>query len=289
MVPRLAKASASRSYIINFSQCFLNQNTDILSILSKDWGCCDYLHHFPLLSSLKVISQLSNTSLKNTNTTDSCLVALRVSCCYGEGRAVFSVYMFVRGYLCPRVRTFHLFTTFLNEGIIIMGIEPPFLYDAISKNINFPYKEFDPNAVSRASLTPKPPRPKYAGPLIDARTSFISLNSSPTSNSSQSRKSHPLIAASQIEKQLNSLDSLAPHENTDAKFMRPSTKVVVTRMRTVQLILRCFELLGALGLLGISIFLTGIPSKIGLIIRIPVSMIIYYLYFESRPGMCLLS
>lgn len=164
-----------------------------------------------------------------------------------------------------------------------MGIEPPFLYDAVNNNINFPYKEFDPRAVSRASLTPKPPRPKYEGPLIDsARTSFISLKSSPTSTSSPSRKSLPLIPASEIEKQLNSIDSLVPHGNTDAKFMRPSTKMVVTRMRTAQLSLRCFELLGAVGLLGIGIFLNGIPSKIGLIIRIPVSINIYYLDSRSN-------
>ena len=47
-----------------------------------------------------------------------------------------------------------------------MGAEAPFLYDAVKSDSSRPYSAFDPKAVSRASLTPKPPRPKSEGPLI---------------------------------------------------------------------------------------------------------------------------
>lgn len=154
-----------------------------------------------------------------------------------------------------------------------MAIEPPFLYGAVNRNINFPYKEFDPKAVSRASLTPKPRRTKHDGPLIDsARTSFISTVSTPTTASSPSRKSLPLISQSEFEKHPDSQNSLTLNEITDAKYMKPSTKMVVTRMRMLQFALRTLELLGALGLLAISILLTKMSSKIGLILRIPVSI-----------------
>jgi hypothetical protein len=47
-----------------------------------------------------------------------------------------------------------------------MGVEPPFLYDAVKADSRNPHTEFDPKAVSRASFTPKAPRPKQDGPLI---------------------------------------------------------------------------------------------------------------------------
>jgi hypothetical protein len=47
-----------------------------------------------------------------------------------------------------------------------MGFDQPFLYDAVKHDNSLPYNSFDPKAVSRASLTPKPPRPKHEGPLI---------------------------------------------------------------------------------------------------------------------------
>lgn len=41
------------------------------------------------------------------------------------------------------------------------------MYDAVPKQTTqHPYNDFDPKAVSRASLTPKAPRPKQDGPLV---------------------------------------------------------------------------------------------------------------------------
>lgn len=45
--------------------------------------------------------------------------------------------------------------------IAAMGTQPPFLYEDVRSS-----KTFDPRAVSRASLQPKPLRPKQDGPLI---------------------------------------------------------------------------------------------------------------------------
>lgn len=48
-----------------------------------------------------------------------------------------------------------------------MGVEPPFLYDAVKKDTTrYSYKEFDPKAVSRASMQSQPPKPKKDGPLV---------------------------------------------------------------------------------------------------------------------------
>ena len=48
------------------------------------------------------------------------------------------------------------------------GVQPPFLYDPIkTEGPRSPYREFDPKAVTRASYTPKPPRPKHEGPLVN--------------------------------------------------------------------------------------------------------------------------
>jgi hypothetical protein len=44
--------------------------------------------------------------------------------------------------------------------------EQPFLYDPVRDDSNRPYTNFDPRAVSHASLTPNPPRPKQERPLV---------------------------------------------------------------------------------------------------------------------------
>lgn len=46
---------------------------------------------------------------------------------------------------------------------IKMGIQQPFLYDAVKSDSQ---SAFDPKAVTRASMTSRPPRPKQTGPLI---------------------------------------------------------------------------------------------------------------------------
>lgn len=47
-----------------------------------------------------------------------------------------------------------------------MREQPPFLYDPVKQDVSRPYNDFDPKAVTRASRTPKPPKPKQEGPLI---------------------------------------------------------------------------------------------------------------------------
>lgn len=160
-----------------------------------------------------------------------------------------------------------------------MGIEPPFIYDAIGReNINLPYKQFDPRAVTRASLAPKAQRSKHHGPLIEStRNSYI--DTSPTrkswatnSSASPTRKSFATVPKSRFDKHPDEWSVTPYTRDSDVKSMSPSTKMMVTRIRIVQLVLRCVELLGAVGLLAITIFISDIPQKIGLIIRIPVSI-----------------
>lgn len=47
-----------------------------------------------------------------------------------------------------------------------MPVQPPFLYDPVKQDPSRPFNDFDPKAVTRASRTPKPPKPKHEGPLI---------------------------------------------------------------------------------------------------------------------------
>jgi hypothetical protein len=63
-----------------------------------------------------------------------------------------------------------------------------------------------------------------------------------------------------------------PYGNTDTVSMSPSTKKHVLRARVFQLVLRCIELLGSLGLLAATIMIKGIASTAGLLMRIPVSL-----------------
>ena len=48
-----------------------------------------------------------------------------------------------------------------------MGVEPPFIYDSVKKDTTrHSYKDFDPKAVSRASMQSQPQKPKKDGPLV---------------------------------------------------------------------------------------------------------------------------
>lgn len=53
--------------------------------------------------------------------------------------------------------------------------------------------------------------------------------------------------------------------------MSPSIKKKVTVTRIIQLILRCVELLGAMGLLGMMILITNVETVTAWLMRIPVS------------------
>ncbi|KAG4435685.1 hypothetical protein IFR05_008820 [Cadophora sp. M221] len=119
-----------------------------------------------------------------------------------------------------------------------MGVEPPFLYDPIkTEGPNSPYREFDPKAITRASYTPKPPRPKHEGPLVNFNQ-------------------HP--------------DSflILPYGSSTATPMNPSVKKWIKWMRIIQLVLRCFELIAALGLLVLMILIKGVDASTGWVMRI---------------------
>ncbi|KAI9736061.1 MAG: hypothetical protein M1818_006237 [Claussenomyces sp. TS43310] len=120
-----------------------------------------------------------------------------------------------------------------------MGNGQPFMYDAVPRDSpRHPYSSFDPRAASRASLAPTPSRPKSEGPLL-------SFNQHPDSY------------------------LILPYGNTDAKPMNPSVKKHIVRTRVVQLILRCIELLGAIGALAVMILITNVNAATAWIMRIP--------------------
>ncbi len=62
-----------------------------------------------------------------------------------------------------------------------------------------------------------------------------------------------------------------PYGNSTATPMSPSIKKKVTVTRIIQLILRCVELLGAMGLLGMMILITNVETVTAWLMRIPVS------------------
>jgi hypothetical protein len=64
---------------------------------------------------------------------------------------------------------------------------------------------------------------------------------------------------------------ILPYGNTNVKPMSASVKKWVKWMRKVQLVLRCFELLCAVGLLVVLILIKGIDATTGWIMRIVVS------------------
>lgn len=62
-----------------------------------------------------------------------------------------------------------------------------------------------------------------------------------------------------------------PYPTTTATPMNPSVKKWIKWMRLIQLVLRCFELLAALGLLVVMIMIKGLEESTGWIMRIVVS------------------
>ena len=120
-----------------------------------------------------------------------------------------------------------------------MGAEPPFLYDPPAK-FNDPYKSFNPKAVTQESCSPKEPKKKRDGPLVNFNT-------------------HP--------------DSylILPYGNLNAKPMSPRTKIKIKWFRIALLLLRCCQLLGAVALTVTSICIRGAEGPTGWLLRIPVS------------------
>ncbi|KAM0162264.1 hypothetical protein ACHAPG_001962 [Botrytis cinerea] len=125
-----------------------------------------------------------------------------------------------------------------------MGIQPPFIYDPVKTDWSF-----DPKAVSRASLSPKAPRPKRPdGPLV-------SFNAHPDSY------------------------LIVPSGNGDSEPMDPSVKKRVKWARKIALLLRCFQVLAAVGLLTMSILITGLDVVSGWIMKLaPAIGILHTIY-----------
>jgi len=62
-----------------------------------------------------------------------------------------------------------------------------------------------------------------------------------------------------------------PYRSSSANPMSPSIKKKIKVTRTIQIILRCIELVGAVGLLGMMILITNVDTLTAWLMRIPVS------------------
>lgn len=125
----------------------------------------------------------------------------------------------------------------------------PYLYDPPSRRqIAYPYSDFDPKAVTRASWISAAEstmsKPKQEGPLIDFNR-------------------HP-----------DSYMVVTPHAPREP--LPPNTKKKVVAWRWVQFGLRVSQLLGAIGLLLCVIFVRNTETAQGWIMRVPVSIHIRY-------------
>ncbi|KAH0543956.1 hypothetical protein GP486_008539, partial [Trichoglossum hirsutum] len=135
-----------------------------------------------------------------------------------------------------------------------MGVEPPFLYDPPAK-FNDPYKTFNPKSVTLESRSPPKPKKKPDGPLVNFNT-------------------HP--------------DSylILPYGKLNVRPMSPRTKTKVKWTRMLLLLLRCWQLLGALALMVCVICIRGTDASTGWLLRIPPGIAIihttYSVYHLAR-------
>ncbi|KAI9789172.1 MAG: hypothetical protein M1816_006305 [Peltula sp. TS41687] len=140
-----------------------------------------------------------------------------------------------------------------------MGADQPFLYDAppssSSTNNPSPCKAYNPKAASQASFHVPVLKPKHEGPLVD-------FNKHPDSY------------------------LILPYGNLNVRPMSAGTRNRVRYARAVLLLLRCVELLGAIGLLVCVICLREIDDVMGWTLRIPPGLAIlhslYAIYHLSR-------
>lgn len=122
-----------------------------------------------------------------------------------------------------------------------MPTDVPYLYAAPARySSNDPYGGFDPKAVSRASLTPSPQKPKQTGPLLD-------FNKHPDSY------------------------LILPYGQTNATPMPESTKKHVKWARAAQLGFRTLGMLGAMGTLAGVVMVKNTQDIESYVIRVPVS------------------
>lgn len=115
-----------------------------------------------------------------------------------------------------------------------MGRWQPYLYDSQRTDSD----DFNPKAVTMASHQPPSPRKSREGPLVN-------FNKHPDSY------------------------VVLPYGNNKTKGMNPNVKIWVKVTRGTQLILRVLTLLGAIGVLLCTVFLRGVQTAEGYIMRIP--------------------
>jgi hypothetical protein len=138
-------------------------------------------------------------------------------------------------------------SSIVNSLSFTMGAgDAPYLYDPPSRRqIAYPYSDFDPKAVTRASWISASDstisKPKQQGPLID-------FNRHPDSY---------MVVAPQIQREP----------------LPPNTKTKVIAARWVQFGFRLVQLLGAVGCLLCVIFVRNTETAQGWIMRIPVSAV----------------
>lgn len=116
-----------------------------------------------------------------------------------------------------------------------MGRWQPYLYDAQRTSGD----DFNPKAVTMASHQPPSPRKSKEGPLVN-------FNKHPDSY------------------------VVLPYGNNKTKGMNPNVKIWVKVARGIQLFFRILTLVGAIGVLLCTIFLRGVQTAEGFIMRIPV-------------------
>ncbi|KAI1744170.1 hypothetical protein F4680DRAFT_284034 [Xylaria scruposa] len=138
-----------------------------------------------------------------------------------------------------------------------MGAQQPYMYDAVRRDSQFPEKEFDPKAVTRASWEVKPKKPKKKGPLV-------SFNRHPDAH-------------------------MVPTGRTyNFRPMSDTTKWLIRWTRYVQLGLRALELIAGAGLLVLMILISNVPALVTWILRIAPGVIVfcsgYAILHLSRPA-----
>ncbi|RYO75047.1 hypothetical protein DL766_000859 [Monosporascus sp. MC13-8B] len=140
-----------------------------------------------------------------------------------------------------------------------MGAQQPFIYDgaATRSSGQYPEKEFDPKAVTRASWEPKPKKPKREGP-------FITFNRHPDAH------------------------AIPPGRSMDFRPMSGTSKWWIKFTRRVQLGLRCLELVGGLGLVALMILISEVEPRLAWVMRIVPGVVavscIYSIYHHARPA-----
>lgn len=145
----------------------------------------------------------------------------------------------------PSLLSLSAYLTSILPTLVARMPEPPYLYSAPARRqIAYPYSDFDPKAVTRASwdraTQASKPRPKQEGPLID-------FNKHPDS--------YMIVEGSKVEH----------------KPLPANTKKSIKIVRWVQFAIRVLQLIGAVGSLVCIICIQNAPAAQAWIMRIPVS------------------